>query len=350
MEKIILSIAFLVASINTIGQVGLDTSDLTVSSRVEISSTIKGHLLSRMTQVQIDAIVSPAAGLMVYCADEKVKGVYLFNGNIFLNVSSGLSFEATGVSAIVTKSSNPAAADALSLSDLTSVGVVDVRNYQTLYEEAITGASSAPTTLAALQTIIDRVNTAGTPTVTAASGAIWMDRNLGATQAAKSTTDRASYGGYYQWGRASDGHQVLSNTTTRATSATDIPDHGDFITGNDDWRANQNDDLWQGVAGTNNPCPSGFRIPTEEEWKTEFAAESISSAATAFSSTLKLSLSGYRSNGITSHLNNLGSYGMYWSSSVKGIRSHFIYFYASITDLTNDGSRAIGMSVRCIKN
>ena len=32
------------------------------------------------------------------------------------------------------------------------------------------------------------------------TGKIWMDKNLGATQVATSSTDAASYGDLYQWG------------------------------------------------------------------------------------------------------------------------------------------------------
>ncbi len=36
-----------------------------------------------------------------------------------------------------------------------------------------------------------------------------------------------------------------------------------------DWRSPQNDNLWQGVNGINNPCPSGYRLPTEAELEAE---------------------------------------------------------------------------------
>ena len=39
------------------------------------------------------------------------------------------------------------------------------------------------------------------------TGRVWMDRNLGATQVATSSTDEAGYGDLYQWGRRKDGHQ-----------------------------------------------------------------------------------------------------------------------------------------------
>ena len=61
------------------------------------------------------------------------------------------------------------------------------------------------------------------------TGAIWMDRNLGATQAATSSTDVDAYGDLYQWGRFSDGHQCRTSATNPTLSSTDQPAHGDFI-------------------------------------------------------------------------------------------------------------------------
>ena len=109
-----------------------------------------------------------------------------------------------------------------------------------------------------------------------------MDRNLGASQVAKSSTDAASYGDLYQWGRCSDGHEKRTSGPTTTLSSTDTPGHGDFITTSaapNDWRNPQNDNLWQGVAGTNNPCPAGYRIPTEAELETERLSWSSSNAA-----------------------------------------------------------------------
>ena len=52
-------------------------------------------------------------------------------------------------------------------------------------------------------------------TVVGANGRVWMDRNLGASQVATSSTDTNSYGDLYQWGRGADGHQLrISNTTS----------------------------------------------------------------------------------------------------------------------------------------
>jgi hypothetical protein len=49
-----------------------------------------------------------------------------------------------------------------------------------------------------------------------------VDRNLGASQVATSSTDPVSYGDSYQWGRLADGHQIrtFATTTTLAVNTT----------------------------------------------------------------------------------------------------------------------------------
>ena len=112
----------------------------------------------------------------------------------------------------------------------------------------------------------------GPPTVLSATGRIWMDRNLGASQVATSLTDVLSYGDYYQWGRLSDGHQLATSATTSTLSNSDVPGNSDFIISpccRFDWLFNRNNNLWQGVNGINNPCPAGFRLPTSAELQAE---------------------------------------------------------------------------------
>ena len=79
-----------------------------------------------------------------------------------------------------------------------------------------------------------------------ATGRTWMDRNLGATRAATSSTDSQAFGDLYQWGRAADGHQRRNSPTTRHPSSNDQPGHGSFVsgTGNSNWRTPRNDNLW----------------------------------------------------------------------------------------------------------
>ena len=183
------------------------------------------------------------------------------------------------------------------------------------------------------------------------TGVIWMDRNLGASQVATASDDALAYGDLYQWGRAADGHESRTSGTTSNLSGSDDPGHGDFILAPDypyDWRSPQNDDLWQGVDGTNNPCPSGYRLPTEAEWQAERTSWDSDDPAGAFASPLKLPVAGYRrySNG---SLYNVGSYGYYWSSTLDGTYSRSLYFLSSTANMFSN-RRAYASSVRCLKD
>ena len=61
----------------SIGAAIIDTS-----AALDISSTIQGFLPPRMTQIQRDAIFNPAVGLLVWCSDCGVKGLFsVFTGS-----------------------------------------------------------------------------------------------------------------------------------------------------------------------------------------------------------------------------------------------------------------------------
>jgi hypothetical protein len=200
------------------------------------------------------------------------------------------------------------------------------------------------------------VHCSGTPTAVVdvtnpTTGKIWMDRNLGASQAATSSTDAAAYGDLFQWGRRSDGHQCRTSPTTTTLSSVNQPANGNFILASNspyDWRSPQNTNLWQGVNGVNNPCPSGYRLPTEAELNAERLSWSVNTSVGAFASPLRLPLAGYRrySNG---SLNFVGTYGDYWCSTVSGTISRRLYFNSS-NALMSTGNRAHGFSVRCLKD
>jgi hypothetical protein len=178
-----------------------------------------------------------------------------------------------------------------------------------------------------------------------------MDRNLGASRAATSSTDEQAYGDLYQWGRRADGHQKRNSPTTSTLSATDTPAHGNFIFAPNspfDWLSPHNNNLWQGVNGVNNPCPVGYRIPTIAEWQAERGSWVSENATGAFNSPLKLPMAGGRRSNDGS-LNDVGSFGYYWSSSVNGSLAQYLYFGSTTAPVYND-SRASGPSIRCIKD
>jgi hypothetical protein len=174
---------------------------------------------------------------------------------------------------------------------------------------------------------------------------------LGASQVATSSTDANSYGDLYQWGRGSDGHQCRNSATTATLSSSDQPGHGNFVVNSSsyDWRNPQNTNLWQGVNGVNNPCPSLYRLPTEAELDTERGSWSPNNnSAGAFGSPLKLPMAGYR-DGSNGSLSDVGSYGFYWSSTVSGTNARGLLFSSSAA-VMHTSSRVAGGSVRCLKD
>jgi uncharacterized protein (TIGR02145 family) len=181
------------------------------------------------------------------------------------------------------------------------------------------------------------------------TGKIWLDRNLGATQVATSSTDAASYGDLYQWGRNADGHQIRTSGITTTQASDFFTNTSLFITGSSNWisGATPPTQMWSGTATENNPCPSGFRIPTASEWEQERKTWSSSNGAGAFSSPLKLPMAGARLS--SGPLIFVGSFGYYWSSTVLGTDSRNLSFNSSSSGMFVN-SRAEGYSVRCIKD
>ena len=204
--------------------------------------------------------------------------------------------------------------------------------------------------------------------VLAANGSVWLNNNLGANyanlnhtqfnsvQQATASNDYHAYGSLFQWGRYSDGHELMNwssstsgtgsgTTTTNATS--DTPGHSLFIREPNspyDWRTPQNNNLWQGTNGINNPCPEGYRLPTNAEFADLVSSENITNLTTSLNSSVAFSAPGYRSFGHGA-LSSAGLRGYYWASTINGIR-------AGIRRANGAGSinyRAYGFSVRCIR-
>ena len=66
--------------------IGVPVSDIHPSAQLDVSSTSKGLLLPRMTEVQRNAIASPAAGLWIWCNNCGTKGeMQIYNGSSWTN-------------------------------------------------------------------------------------------------------------------------------------------------------------------------------------------------------------------------------------------------------------------------
>ncbi|MCX6267245.1 MAG: hypothetical protein NTW16_07800 [Bacteroidetes bacterium] len=190
---------------------------------------------------------------------------------------------------------------------------------------------------------------------------VWLDRNLGASQVATSAIDFLSYGSLFQWGRLSDGHQCIVwtnantgvglNGTTSATSSSNTPGHSLFIKSSAtpwDWRVPQNHSLWQGNSALNNPCPSGYRVPTATEMNTEATSWNSKNITGAYGSSLKWAVAGYREF-YDATVYEAGSTGAYWTSTIANTTKATFLEISTSSALTVSDFRAEAYSVRCIK-
>jgi len=389
---------------NSISQVGINTdgSSPDPSAGLDIHFEDRGLLIPRLSIEQRDAIVNPADGLIIFntttfCLDLRKFGQWFeLCGTAPVGIVTSLNCEGAIHAGSLT--AGVAAAEVNSVisyaggnggthagQTINSTGVTGLT--ATLFSGAfnsgagtltysISGTPSTDGTASfnidvggqecvLTRTVIAPPFTCGVSevnfsykgqqvnygTVSGANNRCWLDRNLGALQVAMNSTDENAYGDLFQWGRGDDLHQNRISSTTPSLSSSDQPGHANFIlspNSPNDWRNPQNTNLWQGVSGINNPCPNGWRVPTQAEWITEYQSWSSNNAQGAMNSNLKLPLSGskLRESG---NLNNVGVYGFYWSATIDGTISVRLLFDNNSASMTTR-SRADGHTVRCILN
>jgi len=201
--------------------------------------------------------------------------------------------------------------------------------------------------------------------VQSATGTTWLNNNLGAdyanlnnasfklSQQATVSTDPLAYGSYFQWGRYADGHE-FSNSTTASGPVASGTEADNFIINNSDWLSTPDDNLWNSgteaipVKTATDPCPSGYRVPTETEFTAEIVQFSTQDSAGAFASPLKLTLPGNRASG-NGILYNGGSKGYYWSGTVFSFSARTLFIDSSTASIPSY-NRSNGYSVRCVKD
>ncbi|VVH51235.1 hypothetical protein BPUTSESOX_2395 [uncultured Gammaproteobacteria bacterium] len=187
------------------------------------------------------------------------------------------------------------------------------------------------------------------------TGRIWLDRNLGATRVATSSTDSTAYGHLYQWGRNDDGHESRTSNTTTTRATTITPAHNNFIVNNItyNWTSADSNGALRAAAwadgGSNNICPVGFGVPTEAELTADTISATtttITNKDTAFSSFLKIPVAGYRNaNSVFTFVN---AHIFLWTRSTSGSIGRYLTINSGAG--FHNSYRAYALSVRCIKS
>ncbi len=188
-------------------------------------------------------------------------------------------------------------------------------------------------------------------------GKKWLDRNLGATN--RSDVNIALARGYlFQWGRPDDGHAYRSSGTTTTLATSNTPTTSCFILNNGDWKSTVDNNLWQGVSGVNNPCPAGYRLPTQAEI---LASGNNFNVCQSYQANNYFNAYGCERNGTTGVIagGGAGLYSYVWTSeSVSNTNARAVQFGDGgggfCGYILNWGSYSIikttGCNVRCVLN
>ncbi len=294
---ILLLPVFIFLNISIKAQVAINTDGSAPdnSAMLDVKSTAKGVLITRLTQTQIEAITSPANGLVVFCTNDGKFYAFRQNDNEWKEIAFG-----TGT-----------------ISPPCGTPVYDSRDGKS-YNTVLIGTQCW---MAENLNIGTMINGSSNQTDNSTIEKYCYDNN---------TSNCDTYGGLYQW------DEMMQYTTQQGT---------------------------QGI------CPSGWHIPTDDEWitLTNFLGgvliaggkmketgtthwSSPNTGATNESGFTALP-GGYRSYASGSFY-TLGLYGFFWSSSEhsdsyamsRRLRHNSADVYRFYYNTGN------GYSVRCLKN
>ena len=170
------------------------------------------------------------------------------------------------------------------------------------------------------------------------NGIRWATRNV--NKPGTFATKPENAGMFYQWNRKigwsstnplvnSDGGTTWNSTNAQGTT-------------------------WEPV---NDPCPTGWRVPTHEELESLAAADNYWGKLNGVSgrffgsdeNPLFLPAAGFRFNAFGAALTNVGTNGLYWSSTPNGTTSaYYLGFKSNNEDPYFAGIRADAFCIRCV--
>jgi uncharacterized protein (TIGR02145 family) len=359
------------------------------SALLEVQGLTGGMLFPRMTQTQRDGIASPATGLMLYNTTSKCLEVNVgtptavewarancLPGSIATLDCAGstvagsllLNQAASGVSASVPYTGgNGGAHNGQTVASTGVTGLTATLNpgafpegsgsitYTITGTPASDGTASFALNIGGQTCTLDVTVTSCPPPpcrakVTATLYKNFMCYNLGAASqsACPFTPSWEINGGYWQWGRSAQAAEGPTDTDPKA---------GAVIGWNTTYAPNGS---WaDGTKTGSDPCPTGFRVPTQAQWAGVLANNTKTNVGTfngsatnyeagiKFGDQLMLPAAGLRF-GVNGALFNRGYGGYYWSSTEDDDDIAWFLVFNSSDANTGSSYRTFGLSVRCV--
>lgn len=332
-------------------QIGIGTDTPDASSILEVESTTKGFLPPRMSKMQMEAIVSPIEGLVMYCTDCSPMGLYVYNGSIYISSSTGEQTTASNTG-------------------LGSTFTMTGTNGEAFSSNGTCGAKTISATACSITELANGIgydpDGNGYSVVQikdATSGYIqcWMAENIqdgaGPENAWVNLTDNGWYGYLGDADQTPDTPPTTDDDGTTGSALAYNEKEG-FIY---QWSAAMDGETAERSQGI---CPSGWHIPSDCEWM--FLENNLGMSTTDQENTLwrggdqgtKLKengssnfegvLTGYRDTSGSFMNRNEESY--YWSSSLNGSDVFMRSLGGSTMIFRNSNPKSYAWPVRCLKD
>ena len=345
MKKVTTLLSLLVFSgISAFAQLGInaDNSQPDASAMLDVKSASKGLLPPRVALTAINStlpVTTPAVGLLVYntavagaAPNNVTPGYYNWNGTKWApvtppqgtNVGDMLYWNGTQWVGV------PAGSDGQVLTFMNGVPIWGGKAVlcSTLFTVKHVIGDVAP---------VSKTVSYGTLTnIPGEPAKCWITSNLGADHQATAVNDatEASAGWYWQFNRK-QGYKHDGTTRTPNTAwIISIIENSDWVAAND-------------------PCKielgPGWRIPTSTEWTNVDATGNWTDWNGPWNSGLKIHAAGGLSN-IDGSLVSRGPDGRYWSNGQASGTNGSDLAISSTQCGPNDGMKAYGFSIRCIRD
>ena len=384
MRKMFFFIALLFSS-SLFAQVGInsDNSQPDNSAMLDVKSANKGLLPPRMTHAQMNTIINPANGLIIYCIDCSssgngalvmfINGVWqIFNPSCLVPLFPVAGIHISAATQIIWNWNTVADATGYKWSTVnnyagaTDMGTVTIKietglTCNTAYTRYVwaynscgysTPVALSQSTLACwacgISTItvnhvagsvapVTKTTTYGTVTnIPGELAKCWITSNLGSDHQATAVDDatEASAGWYWQFNRKQGFKHDGTTLTPNTTWITSISETSDWITAND-------------------PCNielgTTWHLPTYTEWYNVDNAGGWTTWTSPWNSGLKIHAAGYLSYSVGS-LGDRGSIGYCWSSTKKDATNGFYLGFLSGGSDVSYSNKAYGFSARCLRD